>query len=155
MAGRPKPESKTNRITWPDGRKQKGSVYFSPPLRHVTVFGRMDLCSIATQLPLEVNLWRSTLFFLTHCSFGSSSGNIPMDQSHRKRQELIPLLDQNNSHVMDTGRRIGSNIFQTFETPYILYLPDCWLEARMYQEVPATGHLDTSCLEYPLSSSTW
>ena len=33
---------------------------------------------------------------------------------------------------------------------YILYLPDCWLEVQ-YPEGPATGHLSTDCLGFPVS----
>jgi hypothetical protein len=32
-------------------------------------------------------------------------------------------------------------------------LPDCWLEVSVYPEGPATGHLDTGFLGFPLSLS--
>jgi hypothetical protein len=32
-------------------------------------------------------------------------------------------------------------------------LPDCWLVVSMHPEGPATGHLDTGFLGFPLSSS--
>jgi hypothetical protein len=32
-------------------------------------------------------------------------------------------------------------------------LPDCWLVVSMHPERPATGHLDTGFLGFPLSSS--
>jgi hypothetical protein len=46
------------------------------------------------------------------------------------------------THVREN---LGQGIFLT--------LPDCWLVVSMHPEGPATGHLDTGFLGFPLSSS--
>jgi hypothetical protein len=125
IARAPKPDSTTKDNMTRRQKVKKEAYIFHRHLRHVTVLDRMYLCCIATQLPSVVHLWRSTLFFQTHCSIGSPSASIPRDPAHRQRPELIPLLGQIKNHIMETGRRIGTNILNTFETPYILYLPDC------------------------------
>jgi hypothetical protein len=49
----------------------------------------------------------------------------------------------------------GTHVRENLDQGIFFYfcLPDCWLVVSMHPEGPATGHLDTGFLGFPLSSS--